>query len=123
MTGQVKEDVLSRIGELGVFVKDGKINFNPRLLRASEFVQTAKKFHYTTISKEHTTIDVEKGSLCFTYCQVPVIYKLANEEGLEVVDMQGSRTKLKGLSLDNNTSEKVFERTGEINQIIVFIKN
>ncbi|MFT6700054.1 MAG: hypothetical protein ACJAVD_001564, partial [Porticoccaceae bacterium] len=33
MTGQVKEDFLSRIGELGVFVKEGKINFSPRLLR------------------------------------------------------------------------------------------
>ena len=25
MTGQVKEDILSRFGELGVFVKDGKL--------------------------------------------------------------------------------------------------
>ena len=123
MTGQVKEDILSRIGELGVFVKNGSIIFNPRLLRKNEFLNESKTFKYTSINKTDETIQLEKGSLCFTYCQVPVIYKLANEEGLEVVDMQGSRTKLKGLSLDNNTSEKVFERTGEINQIIVFIKN
>jgi hypothetical protein len=37
MTGQVKEDILSRIGELGINVKDGKIIFNPRLLRRNEF--------------------------------------------------------------------------------------
>ena len=33
MTGQVKEDILSSFGELGVFVKNGKLVFNPRLLR------------------------------------------------------------------------------------------
>jgi hypothetical protein len=33
MTGQVKEDILSRFGELGVFVNEGCIHFNPCLLR------------------------------------------------------------------------------------------
>ena len=33
MTGQVKEDILSRIGELGVFVDEGQIMFHPCLLR------------------------------------------------------------------------------------------
>ena len=47
MTGQVKEDVLSRIGELGVFVKEGKLNFSPKLLRESEFITTPQTFKYT----------------------------------------------------------------------------
>ena len=38
MTGQVKEDILCRFGELGVFVKEGKVGFNPKLLRRYEFV-------------------------------------------------------------------------------------
>ena len=123
MTGQVKEDILSRIGELGVFVNNGSITFNPRLLRKNEFLNESKAFKYTSINKTDETIQLGKGSLCFTYCQVPVIYKLSDEEGLEVVFNQGPVTKLKGLSLDNKTSKKVFERTGEINQITVFIKN
>ena len=123
MTGQVKEDILSRIGELGVFVNNGSITFNPRLLRKNEFLNESKAFKYTSINKTDETIQLGKGSLCFTYCQVPVIYKLSDEEGLEVVFNQGPATKLKGLSLDNKTSKKVFERTGEINQITVFIKN
>lgn len=123
MTGQVKEDILSRIGELGVFVNKGSITFNPRLLRKNEFLNEPKSFKYTNINKTEESIQLGKGSLCFTYCQVPVIYKLSDEEGLEVVFNQGPTTKLKGLSLDNKTSKKVFERTGEINQITVFIKN
>ena len=121
MTGQVKEDVLSRIGELGVFVKDGKINFNPRLLRASEFVQTAKKFHYTTISKEHTTIDVEKGSLCFTYCQIPVIYKNTNEQSIKIFFTDNRVEELNDLTLGENTSKLIFERTGEVSKIEVSV--
>ena len=32
MTGQVKEDILSRFGELGVTVKNGQLSFDPVLL-------------------------------------------------------------------------------------------
>ncbi len=42
MTGQVKEDLLSRFGELGVFVEEGKIVFKPRLLKDSEFLDRSK---------------------------------------------------------------------------------
>ena len=48
----IKEDVLSRIGELGVFVNEGEITFNPSLLRESEFVQSSNTFIYTAISKK-----------------------------------------------------------------------
>ena len=44
MTGQVKEDILSRFGELGVFVKEGKLFFNPRLLRENEFLKDPSSF-------------------------------------------------------------------------------
>ena len=37
MTGQVKEEVLSRFGELGLRVAGGAVHFDPRLLRACEF--------------------------------------------------------------------------------------
>ena len=35
MTGQVKEEILTRFGELGCFVHNGKIYFNISLLRKS----------------------------------------------------------------------------------------
>ena len=54
MTGQVKEDILSRFGELGVFVKDGKLLFNPSLLRKEEFLKESAIFKYTDIAKSKT---------------------------------------------------------------------
>ena len=38
MTGQVKEEIITRMGELGVRVGHGCVTFNPTLLRAEEFV-------------------------------------------------------------------------------------
>ncbi len=122
MTGQVKEDVLSRIGELGVFVEDGSIFFNPRLLRKSEYLKEANSFEYTDVNKQKRVIQLEKDSLCFTYCQVPIIYKLSNKEELKVIYNNGQEVDFNHLKLDETTSKKMFERTGEIQQIVAFIK-
>jgi hypothetical protein len=122
MTGQVKEDVLSRIGELGVFVKDGKIIFNPRLLRESEFIQTPKTFSYTTISKEEKEINLKEGSLCFTYCQVPIVYKASDVQSIKIFFTDKSTEETKDLLLDKNTSKMIFERIGNVDKIEVSVK-
>ena len=121
MTGQVKEDILSRFGELGVYVSDGKLLFNARLLRLEEFLESPKTFKYIDVNKEAKNVELEKDSLCFTYCQIPIIYKLSNKEGLKVVLNQGAAIEFDTLELDSQTSKKVFERTGEISQIIVSV--
>ena len=38
MTGQVKEEILTRFGELGVRVREGVVGFDPVLLRRDEFL-------------------------------------------------------------------------------------
>ncbi|WP_418604194.1 hypothetical protein [Hwangdonia sp.] len=123
MTGQVKEDVLSRFGELGVFVEDGKLFFNPRLLRKSEFLNSSKSFEYTSINKEDKTIQLEADSLCFTYCQIPIIYKISENETIKVVYQDNTIQEFQDLSLDEKTSKTIFERTGDINRIEVLLKN
>lgn len=122
MTGQVKEDLLSRFGELGVFVKEGVLHFNPRLLRTNEFLKKPSVFKYTDLQYEVAEINLEKDSLCFTYCQVPIIYVLSNEESAQVVFKNSKHTKFDSLSLDERTSKSIFERSGEIDRIIVSIK-
>ncbi|WKK65123.1 hypothetical protein [Lutimonas zeaxanthinifaciens] len=122
MTGQVKEDILSRFGELGVFVKQGEIYFEPHLLRKEEFLQNPKTFSYVSIDKELKEIEVDKDSLCFTYCQIPVTYKLDSGEGLQLIFNSGETVESSELKLDVDTSKKLFQRTGEIHQIIVSIK-
>ena len=122
MTGQVKEDVLSRFGELGVVVSEGKLGFNPRLLRKDEFLQENSIFHYIAIPNKKDSILISKDSLCFTYCQVPVIYTIAEEESLTVDFSNGTTKTFNNLNLDTEISEKVFNRNGEVVQLNVQIK-
>ena len=122
MTGQVKEDILSRFGELGVFVDKGLLYFNPRMLRKDEFLTTAETFTYVSVSGEHKSLMLEAGSLCFTYCQVPVVYKISNEENLEVLLNDGTSTNIESLSLDESLSQQIFQRNDKVTQIIAHVK-
>ncbi len=122
MTGQVKEDIVSRFGELGVFVKNGRLHFNPVLLRKSEFLQEAKVFEYVDVRQESRQLPLEKGSLCFTCCQVPIVYTLSAENRLTIVYQNGRSAILGDLTVDKNNSRQIFERTGEIVRINVHIE-
>jgi len=122
MTGQVKEDILSRFGELGVVVSEGKLGFNPRLLRGNEFLKESNIFHYIAIPTKKDSILVSEGSLCFTYCQVPIIYTIAEEDSLTVDFSNGITKTFNSLSLDTEISEHVFNRNGEVVQLNVHIK-
>lgn len=122
MTGQVKEDVISRFGELGVFVHNGVIEFKPKLLQSKEFLNTPATFTFTNINKEQQEIKLTEGSLVFTYCQVPVVYNVSEVENIKVVYNNGKQVTKQGLQLDQVISKSIFERSGEINHITVSIK-
>jgi hypothetical protein len=122
MTGQVKEDILSRFGELGVFVNNGMLQFNPRLLRGEEFLKTAKTFSYVDVNNDVHTLEIEEDSICFMYCQIPIIYQLSNENGITVVQTKGDKLEFNELYLDVKTSKMVFERAGKIAHMFVRLK-
>lgn len=119
MTGQVKEDIISRFGELGVFVQNGQLYFNPAMLRKNEFLSAPKVFSYINVKGESTELPLEEKSLCFTYCQVPVIYQLTDKPGLEIVFSDGTISKSESLSLDKLTSQKIAQRTGDVVRLVV----
>jgi len=119
MTGQVKEDILSRIGELGVFVKDGCITFNPCLLRATEFLTEPRTYRFIDIHHNQQHISLQPQSLAFSYCQVPVIYIIADSANIEVVLQDNDNMLVEGLQLNKDFSSRIFNRTGEVNQLIV----
>ncbi|WP_295832061.1 hypothetical protein [uncultured Winogradskyella sp.] len=121
MTGQVKEDILSRFGELGVFVKKGQLFFNPCLLRKEEFLQLSKHFNYVSVNGDSKSIELPENSLGFTYCQVPIIYQLAEVNTIVVEYANGKNKSFEGLSLDSNVSESVFTRNSEVEYIRVHI--
>ena len=122
MTGQVKEDFLSRMRELGVVVEAGRVRFNTLLLNLDELHDGDGQFSYVAINGMRETVDLKAGQLAFTFCQVPVIYALADFNQAEVLFYDGRSVILKGTALDYQCSTMIFNRSGEIKQINVSIK-
>lgn len=58
MTGQVKEEVLTRFRELGICVDAGAVNFVPRLLREREFVAEPRNFRYLDVDDQWQELSV-----------------------------------------------------------------
>ncbi|WP_426432440.1 hypothetical protein ACPX19_07035 [Winogradskyella sp. HB-48] len=122
MTGQVKEDILSRFGELGAFIKDGLLVFNPCMLRKDEFLNKTQTFNYVNVEGEESTIKIDEGQLVFTFCQVPIVYTIAKDYKTTVLFKDGSEKVFNQMHLDEEVSESVFNRTGDIKHITVHIK-
>ena len=114
MTGQVKEDILTRIAELGVKMNDGKLRFQPTLLQKKEFLSQPTEATFTLVDGTSKTITIEKNSLAFTVCQVPIVYKTANSNALHLFFKNGTEETIPALELDAENSKKIFDRTGEI---------
>ncbi|MEN7341357.1 MAG: hypothetical protein AAAFM81_00385 [Pseudomonadota bacterium] len=122
MTGQVKEELLTRIGELGVRVTGGAMRFEPALLRRREFSIEATSFRYLDTQDQWQTVALNKGMLAFTICQVPVLYRLVEGQSeLTIRMIDGSTTQIAGATLDVQHSGAIFNRTGEVAAIEVSI--
>jgi hypothetical protein len=120
MTGQVKEDIISRFGELGVIVESGRISFDPGLLRRSEFLHSADNFHYRSIGNTELIISLDIDNLAFTFCQIPVVYHLSAKNFIIVTDRDG-KSEIDGLILDASISSAIFNRNGCIIQLDVYL--
>ena len=69
MTGQVKEEILTRWGELGLRVRDGQVHFHPVLLDAGELPPD--------------------GALTFTWARVPYTYRRGPATRLRIQTADG----------------------------------
>ena len=121
MTGQVKEDIISRFGELGLRVFDGKISFDPSILRKDEFNLTESIFKYVDYNSKIKLMNLNKNTLAFSICQVPVIYHLSKSEEIEITFVNGDSKRISGNEIDEINSKKIFERNNEIEKIDVFV--
>lgn len=118
MTGQVKEEVLTRFGELGCLIENGSIFFKPYLLRSNEFLLDRKTFWYFDTTNRKKNLSIEKNQLAYTYCQVPVIYsKTESGPSLKLTFRDGEVKIIKGNKIDRGTSESIFNRSGKVQQI------
>ena len=93
MTGQVKEDIISRWFELGVSVKDGQIHVNPRFLFKKDFLN---------------------GELRFTYCGTQFVLRMPEDyfgdKDIMAIDANSE-------PLSKEVSAHIFARDGQVPEI------
>jgi len=121
MTGQVKEDFITRFSEVGVQIEAGKIGFNPALVMQGEFLTQPKAFTFIGLDGQRRSQPLEAGSLGLTLCQVPVIIHRVGPAHIEVALTNGATQRVEGLQLDGATSAALFDRTGSIAGLQVFL--
>ncbi len=119
MTGQVKEEILTRLGELGVTVRDGLVGFRPALLRRAEFLSEPGVYRGYDVDGDDLSLEVPAGALAFSYCGVPVVYTLAQEPWVRVTRRDGTSSARPGEWLDAAASAALLDRDGAIERVDV----
>ncbi|WP_372794091.1 hypothetical protein [Pontiella sp.] len=97
LTGQVKEDFISRLIEIGLRVDEGCLGFDPFL---------------------STENDVR-----FTVCTVPVNIHKDGKDCIVVVRPDGEELNIEGSVLDAELSREIFNRTGSVKELKVTLSS
>jgi hypothetical protein len=121
MTGQVKEEILTRMGELGVLIDGGCVRFHPVLLKHAEFFTTPHAFEFIDLEGGLQTWNLGPGTLAFTAFQVPVCYRLGERASITLELSDGGSSTIEGNLLPQAESRSLFERSGSIRSITVTI--
>ncbi len=117
LTGQVKEDVLSRMAELGIHIRNGEIVFKPSLLNEKEYLEGTGIFAFIDQDGKEAKIDLKQGQLAFTFCQVPVIYSQKQKQEVIIEFENGEKINYPGNSINKKISSSIFNRSGMVRKI------
>lgn len=99
MTGQVKEEIITRWTELGITVHDGILSLHCSLLDPAEFR--------------------EDGTLEYIWCGVPFTYRKTGSKGEEKVEivLDGKTVSRNGTEFTREESDAIFSRNGRITAV------
>jgi hypothetical protein len=120
MTGQVKEEVLTRLGELGLRVEAGAVVLRPIQIRDSEWSRTPASFDYFDVLGDARSLRLPTGSLAFTFCQVPIMYRKADSLDVQVHMQDGTTVQCLGGYVTPDLSDSIFRRLGKVRLIEVW---
>ena len=119
MTGQVKEDVLCRMLEIGARVRSGRVTFEPSLFGPDEFHSHADCFEFIALDGSDQRLELIEGQFAWTWCQVPIVYHRSEEDGLELHFTDGETISRGKLQLTVAETVRLFSRDESISRIDV----
>ncbi|MEY4070842.1 MAG: hypothetical protein RL721_1456 [Candidatus Eisenbacteria bacterium] len=119
MTGQVKEEILTRLGELGVRFREGSLRFDGTLLRAVERLAEPTVLPVLGFDGRWASIEVPAGGYAFTLAQVPVCVCEGATPTIVVHTADGARHEVAGSTLDAAMTRRWFSRCGDVVRVEV----
>ncbi len=120
MTGQVKDELLTRWAELGVVVRQGSIHFSSVLLSEAEFRSGPGAFSLLDVDGRAAHLDLAPGTAAFTLCRVPVIVRAVDTAPTIVITSTGgARNEIPGSTIDETISREIFDHTGRVARLDV----
>ena len=93
----------------------------PRLLPRSELLDEQVQPRFVALDGDDVTLDLPPGSLAFTYCQVPIIYRAGDTAAIELERSDGRREFVPGSRLDSSASAAILGRDGSYRRVTVTI--
>jgi hypothetical protein len=120
MTGMVKEEILTRMAELGLYIQNGQLIFDMLLLNPEELLIESSTFSWPDVAGQSQALELAPGSLAYTLCQVPIILQVSHHIGIEVFRTDGGTETIVGQALDKANSRHVFMRDGLVHHLCVY---
>ena len=107
MTGQVKEEILTRFAELGLVVRDGRVGFMPELILDDQWHR-------------------DRGEYSFMFCGVNFTVTEEEQPSLGILFADGSRTAIEATGasaeIPADISKHIFARNGQVQAVKVGIR-
>ncbi|MGC9450410.1 MAG: hypothetical protein ACP5I4_03095 [Oceanipulchritudo sp.] len=120
MTGQVKEDILIRLNELGIRVVNGCLSLDPSMIEPAERLSRQERLRIPREENGLADIPLDTGSLGFCFCGTPVVYQSGGAtDPLRVIHADGSVSVFSERQLPEDLSRQIFLRSGAIQRIEV----
>jgi len=121
MTGQVKEEVITRLAETGITIAEGKICFDSLLLDESEFHKKSVMWNIQTVAGEELNLPIPAESFGVTFCQTPFILRKNREPSITVIYGDKRKQQIDGSVLPEEISSDIFNRKGNISYLEINI--
>ncbi|QEN04416.1 hypothetical protein EW093_06795 [Thiospirochaeta perfilievii] len=119
MTGQVKEEVITRLAEMGITIESGKMVFNSLLVDDREFLTKATTWSVLNNSGSEVVIELPAKSFAGTHCQTPYIIKKGSSSNITVNFKDGSTKNIPGNVLPKEYSLMIFNKDKAISYLEV----
>lgn len=104
-------------------MKDGKLQFQPSFLKKEEFLSKDTEVTFIMVDGSKKVMNLDKGSLAFTTCQIPVIYKINTTNKIVLYYKNGETKTFETLELNQEESQRVSHRTNEITLVEVYLND